>query len=77
MIDGEGHFFDQHGTAVSEQEERDDNFNYEALDQGYSVMRLHYRDRNLFDKLIRERIAHCKGASQKKASLRWSPEFAM
>lgn len=74
MVDGEGHFHDQHGKAVHQQEERDDAFNYEALDQGYKVLRLHYRDHAIFGSLLQNMLADCQ-SKQFKPCLCWSPAF--
>ena len=74
MVDGEGHFHDQHGKAVYQQEERDDAFNYEALDQGHKVLRLHYRDQAIFGSLLQNMLADCQ-SKQLKPYLCWSPAF--
>ena len=74
MIDGEGHFGDHHGRSVDEQEEADDNFNYEALDRGLSVYRLHYLDDNLAQRLLSSTIAECRRQTR-KTFIDWSPAF--
>lgn len=52
MIDGEGHFGDHTGRSVEDQEEADDMFNYEAIDRGLTVFRLHFQDANLTQALL-------------------------
>lgn len=75
MIDGEGHFNVHHDRSVQVQEERDDAFNYEAIGKGFTVLRLHFKDHNLFQKKMKDMIAECERHPQRKPSLNWSPSF--
>ena len=75
MVDGEGHFFDQHGRPVSQQYETDEAFNFEALDGGVSVLRLHFEDRKMFQQLMLDTIAYCGRHPSRHAFVKWSPHF--
>ena len=74
MVDGEQHFFDSHDRPVAEQEERDDVFNGAAISEGFCVMRLHYRDKDLYPTLMAGTIAECQ-KKDVKPFVNWSPAF--
>ena len=77
MVDGEGHFFDQFGKPVFRQEETDDDFNYDAVGKGFSVLRLHYKDHHAFSPLLLNIIDEFGGKPKTRPFLHWSPAFKL
>lgn len=81
MIDGQQHFEDSHGQSIAHQEETDDDFNYEALDRGFCVLRLHYKDVAVgygqTIKLLQSVVSVCEAGLVKKLKpfLEFSPSF--
>lgn len=63
MIDGEGHFTAMHDTISTQQAAIDDRFNAESLSRGFSVLRLHYLDLGIFEKVIHVVARQCKSAT--------------
>lgn len=76
MIDGETHFEDAHGKPYTQQEDRDDDFNYEAIDKDFSVLRLHYEDvsSGSIAGLIKSVVTDCQ-RSKRRPFLDFSPAF--
>lgn len=76
MIDGETHFEDAHGKPHTDQEDRDDDFNYEAIDRDFSVLRLHFQDvsSGQISELIRKVVSECH-KSRRRPFLEFSPAF--
>ncbi len=59
MVDGEGHFRDYRGSTVGQQQSIDDRFNKSAIKRGAKVLRLHYKDTAVYNKVIFIAVQRC------------------